>query len=85
MRPTKVFDVFKACTEAILRGVLIRQVSITDKEFHFQNWFEARLTETGVSFDRSGRNSYPDLDKDSDKPVTLSQNDRDAATGDAEC
>ncbi len=61
MQPTKVFDVFRACTDAILRGVLIRQVSRTDKEFHFQNWFEARLIETGVSFDRSGRNSYPDF------------------------
>ncbi len=61
MKLTKVFDVFEACTKAIMNGVLIRQVSRTDKEFHFQNWFEARLRETGVNFDKSGRNSYPDF------------------------
>jgi hypothetical protein len=61
MKPTKVGDVFKACAQAIINGVLIRQVSKTDKEFHFQNWFEVRLRETGVNFDRSGRNSYPDF------------------------
>lgn len=61
MKPTQVFDVFKACAEAIINGVLIQQVSRTDKEFHFQNWFETRLHETGVDFDRRGRNSYPDF------------------------
>lgn len=61
MKPTKVCDVFKACAEAIINGVLIRKVSKTDKEFHFQNWFEARLRKTGVHFDKSGRNSYPDF------------------------
>jgi hypothetical protein len=61
MKPTKAFDVFRACAEAILNGVLIRRVSRTDKEFHFQNWFEARLREIRVNFDRSGRNSYPDF------------------------
>lgn len=61
MKPTKVFDVFRACAEAIINGVLIRRVSRTDKEFHFQNWFEARLREIGVNFDKSGRNSYPDF------------------------
>ncbi|MBN2313982.1 MAG: hypothetical protein JXM79_08630 [Sedimentisphaerales bacterium] len=32
-----------------------------DKEFHFQNWFEARLKETGLNYERGGRNSYPDF------------------------
>jgi hypothetical protein len=61
MKDTKVFDVFAACAEAIKQGFLIERVSRTDKEFHFQNWFEARLHGIGVLFDRSGRNSYPDF------------------------
>ena len=61
MKPTKVFDVFSACAEAIMAGVLIHQVSRTDKEFHFQNWFEARLHAPGLLFDKGGRNSYPDF------------------------
>jgi len=43
MKPTKVHDIFTETSQAILDGTLIRQVSRTDKEFHFQNWFEARL------------------------------------------
>jgi hypothetical protein len=61
MKPTTVFDLFATCTNAITRGVLIQQVSRTDKEFHFQNWFGARLEETGVLFDLRGRNAYPDF------------------------
>lgn len=61
MQQTAVFDIFTACTNAIARGVLIRQVSRTDKEFHFQNWFEERLHEAGLLFDKHGRNSYPDF------------------------
>jgi len=57
----KIYDIFRQTTEAILGGVLIRQVSKTDKEFHFQNWFEARLAATNVYFDKGGRNSYPDF------------------------
>lgn len=54
-------DVFRRCVEAIQNGVLIQRESRTDKEFHFQNWFEARLSETGLHFDKGGRNSYPDF------------------------
>lgn len=61
MEQTAIFDVFTTCTNAISRGVLIRQVSKTDKEFHFQNWFEERLHEAGLLFDKHGRNSYPDF------------------------
>jgi hypothetical protein len=61
MEHTAVFDIFTTCTNAIARGILIRQVSRTDKEFHFQNWFEARLYEAGLLFDKHGRNSYPDF------------------------
>ncbi len=56
-----VFSIFKKCVEAIREGVLIRQVSSTDKEFHFQNWFEDRLKETGFNYEIGGRNSYPDF------------------------
>lgn len=61
MKKTKTFEIFTACVDAISQGVLINQVSRTDKEFHFQNWFEDRLRDSGVLFDRSGRNSYPDF------------------------
>lgn len=40
---------------------LIRRESRQDKEFHFQNWFKARLAETGLNFEVGGRNSYPDF------------------------
>ena len=38
---------------------LIRRESRKDKEFHFQNWFKARLGETGLKFEIGGRNTYP--------------------------
>lgn len=61
MKKTKVFEVFTACAEAMQQGVLINRVSRSDKEFHFQNWFEARLADTDILFDKSGRNTYPDF------------------------
>jgi len=61
MKKTKVFELFAACVHAINQGELINQVSRTDKEFHFQNWFENRLRDSGTLFDKSGRNSYPDF------------------------
>ena len=56
-----VQDVFKHCVEAIRGGSLIQRVSASDKEFHFQNWFKARLEELGQNFEMGGRNSYPDF------------------------
>lgn len=53
--------VFTRCVEAIRQGLLIERVSTTDKEYHFQNWFKARLAETGLNFEVGGRNSYPDF------------------------
>ena len=53
--------VFIRCVEAIRQGLLIERVSSTDKEYHFQNWFRARLEETGLNFEAGGRNSYPDF------------------------
>ncbi len=54
-------DVFVACREAMQRAVLIRRVSRSDKEFHFQNWVGARLHDAGLQHDPGGRNSYPDF------------------------
>jgi hypothetical protein len=61
VKKTRVFEIFLNCVDAITQGVLIQRVSRSDKEFHFQNWFEDRLKGTGVLFDKSGRNSYPDF------------------------
>jgi hypothetical protein len=54
-------EVFKKCVESIREGVLITRVSASDKEFHFQNWFEERLKELGLAYEIGGRNSYPDF------------------------
>lgn len=61
MKSSKVFEVFTTCAEAINKGELIKRVSRSDKEFHFQNWFEKRLDGSNLHFDKSGRNSYPDF------------------------
>jgi hypothetical protein len=61
IKRTKVFEIFTQASQAILDGTLIRQVSRTDKEFHFQNWFQARIDACGVRYDRGGRNTYPDF------------------------
>lgn len=53
--------VFERCVEAIREGSLVKRVSSTDKEFHFQNWFRARIKETGLNFESGQRNSYPDF------------------------
>ena len=53
--------IFRRCVEAIEAGVLIQRESSKDKEFHFQNWFMARLEDTSLNFDQGGRNSYPDF------------------------
>lgn len=52
---------FRACVDAIHDGVLIRQESASDKEFHFQNWCQNRLASLGVNYEVSGRNKYPDF------------------------
>ena len=56
-----VLAVFQRSVEAIRDGVLIVRESKKDKEFHFQNWFKARLEETCRPFEIGGRNSYPDF------------------------
>ena len=54
-------EVFLKCCEAIERTVLIVRETRRDKEFHFQNWVEARLDESGAAHDPGGRNSFPDF------------------------
>jgi hypothetical protein len=54
-------DIFRCCVEGIREQKLIVRESAKDKEFHFQNWFEKRLRETGLKYEREGRNSYPDF------------------------
>jgi hypothetical protein len=54
-------DVFLACCEAVRNGTLIHRTSKQDKEFHFQNWFSARLDGLGCNYDKPARNTYPDF------------------------
>ncbi len=58
---TAYLDVFAECNRAVRAGVPIVRESASDKEFHFQNWFEARLKATGHGYERRGRNTYPDF------------------------
>ena len=46
---------------AIVRGELIVREGRDDKEFHFQRWVQARLSEADIHYDDPRRNSYPDL------------------------
>lgn len=60
-RLSSFIDVFAACEEAISNGILIHRESRQDKEFHFQNWFQARIDTLGLAYDAPKRNTYPDL------------------------
>lgn len=57
---SRVWDVFAQCDEDIRAGLLIRRSGKQDKEFHFQDWFGARLNKLQLPFDPPGRNTYPD-------------------------
>ena len=61
MTETTCFDVFERCVSAVQAGDLIESESEKDKEFHFQNWFKARLESLALNFDEPGRNTYPDF------------------------
>lgn len=58
---SQISTIFKECVRAIRDGVLIEREGRNDKEFHFQNWFKARLQNIGENFDEPGRNTYPDF------------------------
>ena len=61
MTKTTCYDVFEQCVLAVKAGELIESVSVKDKEFHFQNWFQKRLQKLSIHFEGSGRNTYPDF------------------------
>ena len=58
---TSCYDIFAECVRAIRSGELVRAVSATDKEYHFQNWFQTRLDHLDLNYDEPGRNTYPDF------------------------
>lgn len=61
MIKTTCFDVFEQCVLAVQAGELVESVSVKDKEFHFQNWFQKCLQRLTLHFEGSGRNTYPDF------------------------
>lgn len=61
LKETTCFEVFEQCVVAVEAGELIESVSAKDKEFHFQNWFEKRLSGLPYHYEGSGRNTYPDF------------------------
>lgn len=54
-------SIFESCVQAIRDDVLIEREGISDKEFHFQNWFRERLRRLSIKYDSPGRNTYPDF------------------------
>ena len=56
-----VEQVFLECERARSDGDLIQRVSVSDKEYHFQNWVQARIAACRLAFDEPGRNTYPDF------------------------
>lgn len=55
------FKIYKSCVLAKDKGELMIKPSKNDKEYHFQNWCEARIKEAGFHTDGIGRNKYPDF------------------------
>jgi len=58
---TSVYDFFRQIVAAQTANKFIRRENASDKEFHFQNWVKARLSEGQLHFEQGGRNSYPDF------------------------
>lgn len=58
---TSVERVFLECERARAEGELIAKVSASDKEYHFQNWVQARVDACGLRYHKPKRNSYPDF------------------------
>ena len=58
---SQAVDIYLAVDAAIQRGELIVREGRRDKEFHFQDWFAARLTQAGINHEAGKRNSYPDF------------------------
>ncbi len=58
---TTSVDIFVECARSVRRGDRIHRESKNDKEFHFQNWFGARLDALKLVYDTPERNTYPDF------------------------
>ncbi|MDQ1293165.1 MAG: StuI [Actinomycetota bacterium] len=56
-----VEQVFLECERARAEGDLVERVSASDKEYHFQNWVQARIDACELSYDEPGRNTHPDF------------------------
>lgn len=56
-----VEQVYLECERGRADGDLIRKVSASDKEYHFQNWVQTRLEACDLDYDEPGRNTYPDF------------------------
>lgn len=56
-----VEQMYLECERARVQGTLIKRVSRSDKEYHFQNWVGDRLNDCGLNHDEPGRNTYPDF------------------------
>ena len=54
-----VVEVFLQCNQAVRRGQLIHRTNRTDKEFHFQDWFQARVDEIHLDYDPPARTLIP--------------------------
>lgn len=61
MQNSSCASAFLEMARAIEAGTLIRRANRQDKEFHFQNWVDDRLTAADLRHDPSGRNTYPDF------------------------
>ena len=61
MKDSKTTDIFLACSKARADGVVINRSSRRDKEFHFQDWFAARLADASIHANQGGRLGYPDF------------------------
>ena len=56
-----IYNIFNQCVLAIKAEKLIRRENTADKEFHFQNWVQKRLSESKFHYEVGGSNSYPDF------------------------
>ncbi|HEY2283419.1 MAG TPA: hypothetical protein VGH60_07705 [Solirubrobacteraceae bacterium] len=68
MGETRAPTLFLQCEDAIRKDVLITRESSRDKEFAVQDWVQARLDDAGLSYEESGRNTYPDFPLTGDPP-----------------
>ena len=59
--PSRAPTLFQLCVAAIDDGVLVTRASARDKEFAVQDWVKARLDQGEISYEGTGRNSYPDF------------------------